>query len=167
MVSGEKIVFFYIFCNKSKIYKNNDVHSYFLFWDIVKILQTCYFEKFETAWSCPVIMIISTLQETLIPKVLKFTFRKLWSLSTCKKSISSLTAFLSLVKTSQTCYFGNFGNAWPSPIKIILSICSKLSCLSACKKSTITQFFLKILQRNSKLVILGNLGMPGHTHLKW
>ena len=30
-----------------------------------------------------------------------------------------------------------------------------------------TLFFLKILQRNSKLVILGNLGMSGHTHLKW
>ena len=27
----------------------------------------------------------------------------------------------------------------------------------------ITQFFLNILQRNSKLVILGNLGMSGHT----
>ena len=27
--------------------------------------------------------------------------------------------------------------------------------------------FLTILQRNSKLVILINLPMPGHTHLKW
>ena len=35
------------------------------------------------------------------------------------------------------------------------------------KVNFITHFFLKILQRNSKLVILGNLGMPGHTHLKW
>ena len=25
---------------------------------------------------------------------------------------------------------------WPSPLKIIISICKKLSCLSACKKST-------------------------------
>ena len=41
------------------------------------------------------------------------------------------------------------------PIKILLSTCSKLSCLSACQKiNFITQFF-KILQRNSKLVILG------------
>ena len=30
-----------------------------------------------------------------------------------------------------------------------------------------THFFLKILQRNSKLVILGNLGMLGHTHPQW
>ena len=28
-------------------------------------------------------------------------------------------------------------------------------------------FFFQILQRNSKLVILGNLDMPYHTHLKW
>ena len=31
----------------------------------------------------------------------------------------------------------------------------------------ITHSFRKILQKNSKLVILGNLGMPGHTRLKW
>ena len=31
------------------------------------------------------------------------------------------------------------------------------------KLNFITHFFLKILQRNSKLVILSNLGMPGHT----
>ena len=31
------------------------------------------------------------------------------------------------------------------------------------KVNFITHYFLKILQRNSKLVILGNLGMPGHT----
>ena len=30
----------------------------------------------------------------------------------------------------------------------------------------ITHFFLKILQRNSTLVILGNLGMPGHKERK-
>ena len=34
------------------------------------------------------------------------------------------------------------------------------------KINFIIHFFLKILQRNSKLVILGNLGMPGHTHQK-
>ena len=35
------------------------------------------------------------------------------------------------------------------------------------KINFITHFFFKILQRNSKLVILGNKGMPGHTHLNW
>ena len=35
------------------------------------------------------------------------------------------------------------------------------------KTNYITHFFFKILQSNSKLAILGNLGMPGHPHLKW
>ena len=39
--------------------------------------------------------------------------------------------------------------------------------LHAKKINFITHFLIKILQRNTKLVILGNLGMPGHTHLKW
>ena len=34
------------------------------------------------------------------------------------------------------------------------------------KINFITHCFLKILQRNSKLVIFVNLDMPGHTHLK-
>ena len=34
------------------------------------------------------------------------------------------------------------------------------------KNNLITHFFDKILQRVSKLAILGSLGMPGHTHLK-
>ena len=35
------------------------------------------------------------------------------------------------------------------------------------KINFITHFFLKIVQRNSKLVILGNLDKPGHTNQKW
>ena len=35
------------------------------------------------------------------------------------------------------------------------------------KINSVIHFFLKILRRISKLFILGNLGMPGHTHLKW
>ena len=35
------------------------------------------------------------------------------------------------------------------------------------KINFLTHFFLKILQRNSKLVAFLNLGMPGPTHLKW
>ena len=46
--------------------------------------------------------------------------------------------------------------------------CRKLSCLSTCNKlNFITHFFIKVLQRNSKPVILDNLDMPGYTHLKW
>ena len=38
-----------------------------------------------------------------------------------------------------------------------------------CKKKInfIPHLFFRILQRNSKLVILGDLGMPDHKHLKW
>ena len=44
-------------------------------------------------------------------------------LSACKKSTSYLTSFWDVAKTLQSCYFGNFGDAWPSPSKIILSVC--------------------------------------------
>ena len=48
-----------------------------------------------------------------------------------------------LYKTLQACQSGNSGNAWPSPSKIILSICRKLSYLYACNKSTSSlTFFL-------------------------
>ena len=40
-----------------------------------------------------------------------------------------------------------------------------LDCMQ--KINFITHFFRDILQRNSKLVILGNLGMSNNTHLKW
>ena len=39
--------------------------------------------------------------------------------------------------------------------KILVSICSNLSCLSTCKKSTEQTCYFRYL------------GMPGHTHLKW
>ena len=47
-------------------------------------------------------------------------------------------------------------------IKVLKSTCKKLWCLSVRKKSTLLYFFLKIFQRNSKPVILGNLGKPAH-----
>ena len=69
-------------------------------------------------------------------KVLKSTCRKLWCLSTCKKSTSSLTLFWDIVKTLQTCFFWELWECLTIPIKIIASVCSKLSCLPVCKKST-------------------------------
>ena len=44
--------------------------------------------------------------------------------------------------------------------KILVSICSKLSCLSACKKSTTSLTSFLTCCRERKLVILS---MPGHT----
>ena len=39
----------------------NQLHPSLLFWDIAKILQTCYFEYFEDAWLRPAKMIITSL----------------------------------------------------------------------------------------------------------
>ena len=78
-----------------------------------------------------------------------------------------LTSFLKYCKDIANMLFWELWECLIIPFKIIVSICKKLSCLSSCKKSTSSLiYFLKILQRNSKLVILGNLGMPDHTHLK-
>ena len=41
----------------------------------------------------------------------------------------------------------------------------KLICMQ--KSNFITHFFFKLLQRNNKLVILGNLGIPCYTQIKW
>ena len=67
----------------------------------------------------------------------------------CIKKLNFISNFFwDIVKTLQTCYIGNFENASPSPLKIIASSCSKLSCLSLSKKGNfITHFFFKILQR--------------------
>ena len=40
-----------------------------------------------------------------------------------------------------------------------------LTCMQ--KLNFVIHFFLKILQRNSKLFVLCNLGMSSHTHQKW
>ena len=55
-----------------------------------------------------------------------------------------------------------------SPSEMIVSVFEKIFMLICMQKvNFISHFFLKILQRNSKLVILGNLSMPGYTHLNW
>ena len=44
--------------------------------------------------------------------------------------------------------------------------CRKLSCSSACKKSTLSLTSLRYCKKKSKLVILGTLGKPSYTHPK-
>ena len=83
-----------------------------------------------------------------------------------KKKTSTLTSFLRYRKDIANLLFWQLWECLPIPIKIILSICSKLSCLSECKKINLIAQFFKILQRNGKLIILGNLGMSRHTNLK-
>ena len=100
--------------------------------------------------------------------MLKSTCRKHWCLCACKKSTSSLTFFLRYCKGITNFLFGELWECLTITIKIIVSISSMLSCLSARKKNQLPHLlFLTILQRNSKLVILVKLRMPGHTHLKW
>ena len=83
----------------------------------------------ETVQTCH----LSTLR---MPKVLKSTCRKVDVYLHAKNQLHISLLFWDIVKTWQTCYFANFGNAWLSPSKIIPSIYRKLSCLSACKKLT-------------------------------
>ena len=105
-------------------------------------------------WECLIMPINNDsiiLYKNSMPKMLKSTCRKHWCLSGSKKSTSSLSSFLSIVKTLQTCYFGNFRNALPSLSKIIVSICWKLSCLSACKKSWLLTSFLEYCKEIANL----------------
>ena len=93
--------------------------------------------------------------------------RKLWFLSACKTSTSSLTSFLIYFKDIENLLFWKLcGNARPLPSKSLYQFIASFHAYLHAKIDFITQFFLKILQRNSKVVILGNLGMPGPTQLK-
>ena len=61
-------------------------------------------------------------------------WNQFWCTKKCKKNAENQLGHYILVwdiviKTLQTCYFGNFG-------KIIALTCRKPSCSSACKKST-------------------------------
>ena len=110
------------------------------------------------------------------------TLKKLWWPKCCNQLVGNFDVYLhakdqlhvsllvsDIVKALQTYYMEKIRNAWPSPSKIIVSICKKLSCLSTYKKSNlITHFCLKIFQRNNKqLHILGTLRMSCHTNLRW
>ena len=149
-----------MFISKEKI---SSIPNFF-FQDIVKILQTCYTEYFENPWSCPSIMIVSPCRKLWCSKCWNQFAGNFDHYLHAKNQLRISILFWDIVKILQTCYSGNFGNAWPSLSKIIALICRKRSDLSACRL-IIIHFFLKIIQKNSKLVILGNLGMSGYTHL--
>ena len=101
--------------------------------------------------------------------MLKSTCRKLWCLTTCQISTLSLISFLRYYKDIVNLLFKELWECLTIPIKIILSVCSKLSYLSAGKNSassftfSISNFFL---QRYCKL-FLGTIDMPSYTHPKW
>ena len=84
------------------------------------------------------------------------------------KSTSSVTSFLRYCKEITNLLFWKLWECLAIPIKnhrINLYETFMLICIQ--KINFITHFFLKILKRNNKLVILGNLGMHGNIHLNW
>ena len=92
------------------------------------------------------------------------------SIVVCKlnsHTTSSLT-FFDICKNIGNLLFWKLWKCLIIPIKIIVSICRNFPYLFICmqKVNFITHFFLKILERNSRPVILGNLSMSGHTNLK-
>ena len=154
-----------VFLNISKKITN------FLFWVFWACLVTSikkHNTNLKDAWSCPLIIIIPTLQETFDAQGVEKNFKEtLMFIGMQKNKLQLLTSFLRYCKDIANLLFWELWECLAIPIKMILSICSNLSCLSACQKiNFITQFF-KILQRSSKLVILGNLGMSGPTNLTW
>ena len=100
----------------------------------------------------------------------------------CMQKINSIPNFL-VRNILQICYFEYFENARSCPAVIIVSPCRKLWCPNCwnqvvgnfgvylhCKKSTSSlSSFLRCCKHiaNCYFVILGNLGMPCHTPLKW
>ena len=98
--------------------------------------------------------------------IIDFLFWVLW---TClAKSTSSLTSCLRYCKDIANLLFWDLWECLTILSKTIVLICKKPSCSYACKKWTSRfTFFIKILQRNSKLVISGTLEISSHTHLKW
>ena len=96
-----------------------------------KILQTCYFEHFENAWSCPSIMILLLCRKRWCLK----RWNQLWCLSACKKSTSSLTSCLRYCKDIAHFLFLELWECLTIPIKTAVLICRKPSCFCACKKN--------------------------------
>ena len=99
-------------------------------------MQTYYFEYFENAWSCPAVMIVSPCRHLWYPKCWNQLVGNFDVYLHAKKSTSSLASFFRYCKDIVNLLFWELWKGLTISIKIIVSICSKLSCLSACKKST-------------------------------
>ena len=95
-----------------------------------------------------------TLQETLMPKVLKsFCWKPKHTKHT--QNQFSLTLFWDIGKTLQTCYFGNFWHVLPHMPKMIVSIWKNLSSLYLGKKSTSSfMFSLRYCKDIAKLLFM-------------
>ena len=73
-----------------------------------------------------------------------------------------------IVKTLQSYLFWELWKCLTISIKNqIINLYETFMLVCMQRINFITHFFLKTLQRNTKFVILGNLRISGHTHLKW
>ena len=147
---------------------DDKVHSWLLFWDIVKILQTFYWVLWE--WLIvPINDDSIALEETLMPKVLKSTCSQLWCLSAYQKLTSSLTFFFGeiLQRHCKLAILGTLGMLCHTHENHSIDLWPVFMLIYMQKNNFIIYFYLETLQKNRKLVILGNLGITGHTHLKW
>ena len=83
---------------------------------------------------------------------MKSTCKKLWCLSVYKKSTLTLTSFLRYCNNIVNSLFWKLWECLIIPIKIIVSLCRKLSCLSSSQTSL---FQRKTNDKTSKKAILG------------
>ena len=108
-----------------------------------------------------------TLQETLIPKCQNHLVGNFDVHLHAKNHFDPLSSFLRYCKDIANLLFWGLLECWTTPIKshnINLQETFMFICMQ--KINFIPHFFLKILQRNSKIVPLGNLNMIGHILLK-
>ena len=128
----------------------------------MKSIAYFFFEMayFENAWSWPSIMT-------------PWPCRKFWCPKCWNQLVGNFDVYLhaknELYPTCFLRYCKDVANLLFWKLWKCLTIHIKNQSINFCIQKTnfITHFFLKLSQRNSKLVILGNLSMPDHTHLKW
>ena len=65
---------------------------------------------------------------------------------------------IDIAQILQTCYFGYFGNAWLNTLKVMLSTCRKLLCLSAGSKSTSSSTFFWRYCKDMQTSYFGHFG---------
>ena len=87
----------------------------------------------------------------------------LWRLSAGKKSTSSFLFSLKYCKDIVTLFFESFENALLWTLKVIVSSCSKLLCLSADKKSTLSPTFSGDIARYTNLFRVLRTSLVTHT----
>ena len=119
-----------------------ELHHYFLYCtDIANSLLWLL-------WECLIMLITNdniTLQENLIPKVLKSTCTKLWYLSACKKLTSSNLFFEIWQKHCKLAILGTLGMLDHPHKNHSINLLATFMLICMQKINFITHLFLKIL----------------------